>query len=144
MPISSFHFSLDYPPTSMPSPQAPLISSLYFVNIAVPQGSASWILFYIYNHLLDELSHMLLFTCYVYVYFGIFQIYISSQNSPLSSEQINLSNYLLDISKLTQFPTWQKLNMPWTAILFLFILKPAFCTTFSFSVNKNSISKWKP
>lgn len=105
MAIWTFKFFPDYPPTLKPSPQSPLIVSLYFLNTVIPQGSAFWLLSYIYNRLMSSVTHMLLSICYLYVYCYIFQIYTSSQNSPLSSTQINLSNYLLDISSLTQLPT---------------------------------------
>lgn len=77
--IWTFKFFPDYPPILMPFPQSPWIVSPYFLNTTTPQGSASWLLFYIYNYKMSSVSHMPLSLCYLSLYCYIFQIYISSQ-----------------------------------------------------------------
>ena len=135
----------------MPSPQTPLI--VYFLKLLFPRA-LPFDLSYVYDHLLPD-SHISLSTCYVHVYFAYFKfispvrilLWVLSRFvvvQSLSCVWLWDPNYLLDISKLIQFPTWQKLNMPWIELLFLFILKLAFCITFPFSFKKSSIPKWKP
>ena len=136
MAIRPIHFSPVYPPTSMPSTQALTVSfSISLTRQLFRALPLDFSFTFTTTHLMSSVSHMPLSACYVYVYFHIFQICLQSDS--LSFEQINLSNYLLGISKLTHF------KMPWMELLDFFIFKPAFCTTFPFFINKNSISRWK-